>query len=77
MAIVEVWRSRAVNQGVGAASALNDGSGISVRRISCQRFGELKGRFGRAIQFLGVTKLGCRNGALAWASEAVRAVRSH
>jgi hypothetical protein len=32
------------------APALHDGSDFSVRRNSCQRFGELKGRFGRAIQ---------------------------
>jgi|SRR5665213_1210440 len=41
-----------------------------------QCFGEWKHRFGRAIQFHGVTKLGCRNGAMAWANAAVRAVRS-
>jgi len=51
------------NMSAMRAPALHDGSGFSVRRISCQRFGELKWRFGRAIQFPGVTKLGCWNGA--------------
>jgi len=37
------------NMSMGCAPALHDGNDFSVRRISCQRFGKLKWRFGRAI----------------------------
>ena len=41
-----------------------DGSGEGGRRMSCQEFSERLRHFGRAIQFLGVTKPGCRKGAM-------------
>ena len=37
------------------------------RRCGSESSGEWQRRSGRAIQFCGVTKLGCRNGAASWA----------